>query len=123
MVARVALQRHHSLREKILDKFGRRCNNPKCRWLNEDGTMGCTDYRALQIDHVRGGGRKEIDKWGQGAFLFSALHNTTGKYQLLCANCNWIKRFERGETAKKKVSRGNFIMNHRYSGDYQNEST
>ena len=30
------------------------------------------------------------------------LANTTGKYQLLCANCNQIKRVENGELGGRK---------------------
>lgn len=29
--------------------------------------------------------------------LLEVVADKTGKYQLLCANCNWIKRSENGE--------------------------
>lgn len=81
-----------STRERILDKYGRRCNNPACQWLNADGTRGCTDTRCLQLDHIDGGGNKERDELsGVGVYL-KALNDMTNSYQLLCANCNWIKR-------------------------------
>lgn len=65
---------------------------------------GFSDYRALQIDHINGGGNKEIKflratkKHGfyHKIVLESHLKNEK-KYQLLCANCNWIKRFENNE--------------------------
>lgn len=64
---------------------------------------GFTDPRALQIDHVNGGGSQERKRRGRSnaalAFLRQVREDTSGKYQLLCANCNWIKRYERGETA------------------------
>lgn len=32
--------------------------------------------------------------------IMKIIENEEGKYQLLCANCNWIKRFENNETRK-----------------------
>src|ERR1022692_3922959 len=60
-----------------------------------------TDPRALQVDHVNGGGSKERKSTTRG-FYHVVLENHLSKktkYQLLCANCNWIKRFENNETA------------------------
>lgn len=56
------------------------------------------DSRVLQVDHVNGGGSKEIRNvaTGSGAYLRRIFRNPEN-YQLLCANCNWIKRWERGE--------------------------
>ena len=65
---------------------------------------GFTDVRALQLDHINGGGTKE----------FRAFNNSTSswhyhylkhpeeakvKLQVLCANCNWIKRAENNEVS------------------------
>ena len=36
--------------------LGGRCADPNCRWLNEDGTLGCADERAPVFDHIEGGG-------------------------------------------------------------------
>lgn len=59
---------------------------------------GFTDWRALQIDHLNGGGHKErtASKNSQKVLLSNILNNPE-KYQLLCANCNWIKRYENKE--------------------------
>jgi len=77
----------------ILERLGNRCI--KC---------GFDDYRALQIDHIHGGGNKEkkekfnndYGKYHKHLLSISEkeLFNT---YQCLCANCNWIKRFENNE--------------------------
>ena len=32
------------------------------------------------------------------------LSDTTGRFQLLCANCNWIKRLEQKEDTKRHGS-------------------
>lgn len=54
------------------------------------------DIRALQIDHINGGG--SLERKGRkydGQFhkhVLQSFLNKENKYQLLCANCNWIKR-------------------------------
>ena len=82
------------LKAKAYSKLGNRCANPNCGWRNVDGSVGCTDIRCLQVDHVHGGGRKERTKPGfyTGKIYLLVLDDEGGKYQLLCANCNWIKR-------------------------------
>lgn len=74
-------------RNKILEKFGNKCT--RC---------GFDDKRALQIDHINGGGQKEIKKINNSRkYYLYVLQDTTNKYQILCANCNWIKRRENKE--------------------------
>lgn len=56
---------------------------------------GFSDRRALQIDHINGGGSKERKiKYGRSAFdyILKEILGGSKKYQILCANCNWIKR-------------------------------
>ncbi|MES2341704.1 MAG: hypothetical protein V4597_08500 [Pseudomonadota bacterium] len=87
--------------------LGGRCSNVSCRWVNDDGTTGCADTRALQIDHVNGGGLNDL-KAGQGPTYYRHVTEQhvagTGKYQLLCANCNWIKRFTRNEVRNGRAT-------------------
>jgi len=111
-----ALTNHpmHILRQQVLEKLGGRCMNPNCLVPG-----GCTDPRALQLDHVNNDGaaeRREYNikkgpKGGQGEgcgfnrtrpIYAAALEDTEGRYQLLCANCNVIKAYEH----KHAVSRG-----------------
>lgn len=65
----------------------------KCVWC------GFNDVRALQIDHVNGGGVKELRSWNHQIPYYKKVvrESDSGIYQLLCANCNWIKRHVRGE--------------------------
>src|SRR6267378_2958291 len=73
------LVKARELRQKVLNKFGRRCNNPACQWLNLDGTRGCN---------------KERKNLRYTDYYKLVIEDNSGKYQLLCANCNWIKRKE-----------------------------
>ena len=60
---------------------------------------GFSDPRALQIDHIKGGGKKELATF-RGNFRNFYRKVLTGEIdhvQLLCANCNWIKRYENKE--------------------------
>ena len=59
---------------------------------------GFNDSRALQIDHVNGGGchDRKVQK-RRGVSPMQEIFANPDKYQLLCANCNWIKRWERNE--------------------------
>ncbi len=75
------------LRLEVIKMFGGKC--VRCGY--------CTNLRALQIDHINGGGTKEIRKMGGDGYprYYKRLLETSGEgYQLLCANCNVIKKFE-----------------------------
>ena len=76
------------LRAAVLAFLGGRC--VQC---------GFADGRALQVDHINGGGRQDRLKYGTSpaGYYRHILKDTTSKYQLLCANCNWIKRVEKQE--------------------------
>ena len=67
---------------------------------------GFEDSRALQIDHINGGGyteRKQYNKSPSKYYknILNSIINKENKYQLLCANCNWIKRFKNNEIKRK----------------------
>lgn len=67
--------------------------------------VGCgfSDVRALQIDHKNGGGVKELKTTGRLAYYYRVLrelNNGIIRFQILCANCNWIKRHENNENPK-----------------------
>jgi RNase P subunit RPR2 len=79
-------------KEEIYNKLGHAC--VRC---------GFADKRALQIDHVFGGGNQEHKEISSNiAFLKKVISDTTGSYQILCANCNWIKRMEKLEHNRAK---------------------
>jgi len=70
------------LRVAVLAYLGNKC--VRC---------GFDDARALQVDHILGGGRKEKAD-GNTYRIYRNVINGRAGYQLLCANCNWIKRYE-----------------------------
>ncbi len=61
---------------------------------------GFMDIRALQVDHVLGGGNKDRKTTGRftSFYILKELLNKSEKYQLLCANCNWIKKAIQSES-------------------------
>jgi hypothetical protein len=74
-------------RRKVLTHYGNRC--ARC---------GFTDQRALSIDHVEGGGaehRRNLKSNDICAWLMR--NNFPPGFQILCMNCQWIKRHENQE--------------------------
>lgn len=64
------------------------------------------DSRALVIDHVHGGGRRlRLDGTTHRRQLHAAMIDEEGEYQLLCANCNIIKREQNGEARGRVYTR------------------
>lgn len=51
-----------------------------------------SDPGALQIDHVYGGGSQDRKKKGRKQTELQIIQGDVESYQLLCANCNWIKK-------------------------------
>ena len=83
------------IKTAVFNKLGNRCNNSSCSWVNEDGSKRCTDVRCLQIDHVNDDGSFSGDRKLKSSYPFykKVLEDTEDRFQLLCANCNWIKRY------------------------------
>jgi len=60
---------------------------------------GFSDERALQLDHIISIGRKKRKTTTELVRLFLKNPKTAPqKLQVLCANCNWIKRYENNES-------------------------
>lgn len=86
------------VRQEAVAYYGGKC--AKC---------GITDYRILQIDHIENNGykhRKEIKTWQFPMWL--KKNGYPKGYQILCCNCNWLKRVEdndikRGRVRNKKI--------------------
>ena len=91
------VKKRAAIRQEIIKFLGGKC-------------LVCSfnDVRALQIDHKMGGGTTEM-KQMKSEYLFKIYRKMItspeefcGKYQLLCANCNWVKRSENKEARISK---------------------
>lgn len=89
-VPKELLVSRRELRSKVFDLLGTKC--ARC---------GFSDLRALQIDHINGKSRTDpIGNSRQIVFLRRILNlgeEAKLRFQILCANCNWIKRIENNE--------------------------
>ena len=83
-------EKRKEIRMKVLNKLGGKC--VKCDF---------SDWRALQIDHIKGGGHEKSNTATYYEILKMSETEARQKYQCLCANCNWIKRCDNKETRKK----------------------
>lgn len=86
----------HKLRQRVRQEavahYGGKC--AKC---------GITDYRILQIDHINNNGYRHRKEIKTGLFpMWLKKHGYPKDYQILCCNCNWIKRFENNENKNAK---------------------
>ncbi len=82
-------------KQRLLDLLGNRC--ARC---------GFNDPRALQVDHVNGRPVEEHPqaKSNQGLYAMILAGKLPKKdFQILCANCNWIKRAENGEVGRYRT--------------------
>lgn len=80
------------LRQKLLALYG-----PVCV------CCGFTDARALTLDHVKNNGAAERAELGERGVYRRALTHKAD-YQILCMNCQFIKRFEVAKTAVVKLA-------------------
>lgn len=89
--------RQISKKQKILENYGG-CECCRC---------GFSDLRALSIDHISSNGadhRKSIGKMATLKFYDYLIANDFPKgYQVLCMNCQWIKRHENNEFRKRNI--------------------
>ena len=71
---------------------------------------GFSDRRALHIDHVFSDGAAERKAHSGGQLWYHMLKNVdSGRYQILCANCNMIKKIVAQETPRKYADDHVFI--------------
>jgi len=82
-----SLSREQRVRLLLLEMYGgkcKRCDN--------------SDYRVLQLDHVNDDAPEDRKKYGlsKRKIYLKIIKGEVDKnrYQLLCANCNWIKKYE-----------------------------
>ena len=81
--------RDRSLRLDVLKKINPKLDCKEC---------GIDDIRVLVIDHIKNDGYKERREMNYSSFyrkiLKMSAEEISEKYQILCRNCNWIRRLE-----------------------------
>jgi len=74
-----------------------RLSGTKCK------RCGFDDVRALQLDHIKGDGMKDRKRFKNDQYMWFYYYDhpeqARKKLQVLCANCNWIKRYENDESS------------------------
>ena len=81
-------------RANVIEKLG----GSKC------AHCGFADARALQIDHRHGGGSRHKKSFRSSHAYYKSIladPDRMEKYQILCANCNWIKRDTNNEISPR----------------------
>jgi len=93
-------------REDGRDRERERREKARCELITALGgvcSCGFSDQRALQIDHVHDDGKSEriLFKFDYVAMRRHMRRTVkSGRYQVLCANCNAIKQWERVRSAR-----------------------
>jgi hypothetical protein len=91
--------KHHERKMRAFELLGNQCANPYN--INHGDFSNYPD--CLQIDHINGGGSQHHRQRQTEGIISDVIKdpNRKLKYQLLCANCNWIKRFIEKEHNQK----------------------
>ena len=82
-------------RDALITVLGGKCSceHTDC-WHN--GSCKVADRRCLQIDHINGDGNVDRRRFATGEAMFrhylENLSSEECRVQVLCANCNWMKR-------------------------------
>ena len=82
-------KRRTELRQEVVQMLG-----GKCQWC------GNPDPRVLHVDHKYMSPRDEKANIGNQETVFRLIVDgliSKDVYQILCANCNWIKKVENNE--------------------------
>lgn len=79
-------------RLRLIEVLGNKCSQ-----------CGFTDMRCLQIDHINGYGHKTGHSYHTDIrYYLKHPEEAKQKLQVLCANCNWIKKHENNEVPRMK---------------------
>jgi hypothetical protein len=78
-------------------------------WHYSFGSMRCAacgfnDIRSLSIDHINGGGRKHLKEIKGSLYAWLKRNNYPLGFQVLCMNCQFIKRQQYHECNRKPIN-------------------
>lgn len=83
---------YYKRRGEIIKKLGEKCK--RCGYNQ--------DIRAFQFDHINGNGAEDRRRLDRRLGYHKHILANLSKFQLLCANCNQIKRMENKEHGYRK---------------------
>ena len=83
-------------------KYGRKLRKAALAMLGGKCKCGEDDADVMCVDHVDGNGRQDRKSLGGSNQMYRDVVENPHNYQLLCHNCNWIKRHEREEWPKAR---------------------
>jgi len=108
--------RHYAKnKDQILEKGKKRTKANKLQVIDyySNGTMKCNrcnmnDIRVLTLDHINGGGNAHRKQVGNSTYFrliqqYKKTNQWEDGYQVLCMNCQFIKRCENNELRKRKT--------------------
>lgn len=106
--ARNYWKRHKQEKKEYDKQYNEQMKNDVIRHYSH-GTMKCakcgfSDIRALQLDHIKGNGKKDRESHrgvGVTYYVWLRTQNYPESLQVLCANCNIIKAIENHEHPNK----------------------
>lgn len=88
----VCARRHKQIKQDVIAHY----SNGNCVCLH----CGFSDIRALSIDHINSGGTQHKKVTGENLANWLKKNNFPTGYQVLCMNCQFIKREEEQEVTK-----------------------
>ncbi len=106
------LEHGDALREDNRQRERRRRESTLTELLKEVGgkcaLCDFADFRALQIDHIADDGHLEnlsfrLNSVNFKRHVIESIRRNEGRYQVICANCNWIKEWERRRRLRKQA--------------------
>jgi len=107
------------MRENLVELLGGRCVSANCTYTGND-------IRVLQIDHIQGGGLKELKQFKSRFSLYKYYLTHTDeaieKLQILCTNCNWIKKYVNGERFNNEMPKERLALVNLFGNQCMNES-
>lgn len=92
-------ENRRKIKIELFTLLGNKCSNP----FNIDHSafeQNLNYFKVLQIDHINGGGKKEILITCRVTYYKRVLERVKAgskDYQILCPTCNWIKRITNKE--------------------------
>src|SRR2546427_4881046 len=112
-IRRIHFMKSSRRQKRSLDAFNPELRMNLIQILGNNKCVRCGfgDLRALQLDHIKSDGKRDRMRFKNNNLMYfyyyDHLNEAKRKLQVLCANCNWIKRSTNNEEPwNEKISKG-----------------